>query len=664
VKSRRPFSPRIKIFGAVVLVCVVALAVYFGRANPLAVPTRSGGTATETAGQAVQTEVPLLVHSSRTGEIKSWSVLQDIAIELVNSGSKTTTTQMQLRGRLEEVLIEAGNGGRIYRYVLRDTEFQSTDAAGKPAMPESDLKSVEKALSDAVILVRTDHQRRDLRFSAVRGTSLETLNLMRSVIHAGTLYLPAQKDLTEWTSQETDSTGVFTLTNKLVSLSGGVAQIEKEPRMVRMPENSAVLNGQGDALAVLPASLSRVSFDAKAGHAVKTEQRWTLRFNAAGIYATTNILTRLEFIGTQTEAADRKSLTRSADVVADAKNFVTELEIESAGEENIKRKVAAQTLAGESWSSLRDRLKNSDFHKDGAARFQFLEQLSALMFLQPQICFEVADFIAGLKKDDPNYESQLSLLSGAFANQETPESESAIAALSQRMAQDEDALMQIIPAMGGHRRPSEKMRDALVKQYEGGISQAVKSASTLALGTFAKRAQKSRPDLTEETVARLKQDFDSAAQVERQVTLAGALGNTGTSEALPSVKTLMEKTNEPAFKRSAIYDLRFVPDAEVDAMLQRYSLDVQTDAELAIQALRVMRMRPPLRGSLDAALKIARGSETRATVRVEAMHAVAHHAALSPEEVAAALAEFGRDANPQIVQQAKQLLAKLPRAAE
>ncbi|NBX18502.1 MAG: hypothetical protein EBR09_14185 [Proteobacteria bacterium] len=658
---RRPYSLRTKVFAGILIVTAVTLSVYLSRGNSLTVVTGKIVGAGDEKSSPDSAALPMMTHSSQTGEIKSWSVVQDVSVELFNSGSKSTTTQIHLRGTLDEELAEIAGGRRVYRYVLRDADFQSTDASGNPAMPEAEVKGVEKALSDAVVLVRTDDQRRELRFSAARGTSLETLNLLRSVIYSGSVYLPASKKLTEWTSQETDSTGVFTLNNKLTAMSGETATIEKEPRMVRMPESSAAMNGQGDAVAVLPASLTRVTFDAKAGHLLKAEQRWTLRFSAAGIYATTNILTRLEFIGRQPATARSKDKNPEFAGAAGGQDFVTELELESASDQNIKRKVAAQTLAGESWNSLREKLRDAELHKDGSARFNLLEQLSALMFLQPEICFEVAGFIAGLKKEDPLYASQLSLLSGAFANQETPEAETAIAGLSQSMSQDEEALMQIIPAMGSHRRPSEKMRDALLKQYEGGISQAVKSTSTLALGTFANRAQKARPDLTDEAVSRLKQDFDAAPQVDRQVNISGALGNAGAKETLPSVKTLMEKTKDPAFQRSALYDLRFVADPEVDSLLQRLSLDPQTEPDLVIQSFRIMRMRPPVRGNFDAALKTARAANARTTVRVEAIHAVSHHAALSPAEVAEALAEFGRDSNPQVVQQAKQLAVKLPR---
>jgi hypothetical protein len=286
------------------------------------------------------------------------------------------------------------------------------------------------------------------------------------------------------------------------------------------------------------------------------------------------------------------------------------------------------------------------------------------MFLQPEICTAVADEMARLQKDDPNYASKMSLLAGAFSNQETPEAEAAIVALAQRMNSDADALLQIVPAMAAHRRPGEKIRDALLQQYENGVTEEVKSTSTLGLGTFAQRAQKSRPDLNQEAVARLARDFESTPSTLRKVTLSGALGNAGAQETFTSVKTIMGTTQEPALQRSAIYDLRFVADPSVDVWLQKLSTDKSSDGDLVIQALRVMRMRAPVRGNLEAALAVARVAEARTTVRVEALHAVAHHVVLDPEGVSASLGEFSRDSNPQIVQQVRQLLAKLPRAAQ
>ncbi|MEN9529706.1 MAG: hypothetical protein RI932_1579 [Pseudomonadota bacterium] len=656
-------SLRGKFFVTASIVLVAAAGVFFTRGRDIAAPLNEPAVRGAQAGGSSTPESGLLNHSAVLNEIKTWAVLQDVSVELHSSSGKPAVSNIQLRSQLDEQLVEAALGKRAYRYRLTQVDFQSTNAEGKSAMAPQDIEEIERSLAAAVILVRTDDSRRELRFSAARGTALETLNLIRSVILSGSLFLPRQQQLVEWISQESDATGVFSLSNKLMSLKDGVAQIEKEPKAVQVHANARTLNAEGDALAVLPGSITRLTFDAQAGHVLKSEQRWTLRFQAAGVYATTNILTRLEFVGKRTATQSAAEAETTIEQATD-QDFITEVELEALSEEGLKRKVAAQKSAGETWESLRLRLQSSDFHKDGAARFQFLEQLSALMYLQPEICVAVAEEMARLKKDDPNYASKLSLLAGAFSNQETPEAEAAIVALSQRVGGDADALMQIIPAMAAHRRPGEKTRDALLQQYENGISDEVKSTSTLALGTFAQRAQKNRPDLNQEAVSRLARDFDAAPSTSRKVTLAGALGNAGAQETFTSVKSLINSTQEPALQRSAVYDLRFVRDPAVDVWLQKLSTERGRDGDLVIQALRVMRARPPVRGNFEAATAIARIADARTTVRVEALHTIAHHVILSPEEVSATLTEFSRDSNPQIVQQARQLLAKLPKPAQ
>ncbi len=657
-----------KFLVGLIAVLLVAAGVYFIRgrdASSLLRPDAWSGAGSDGSGGSgsYTTAAGVLNHSAVLNEIRTWSVLQDVSVELQSSEGKPAVSIIQLRSQLDEQLVESAQGKRVYKYRLTQVDFQSTNAEGKPAMPPQDIEEVKRSLSAAVVVVRTDDERRELRFSASRGTSLESLNLVRSVILAGSVFLPREQRLSEWISQEADATGIFTLSNRVLNLKDGVAELEKEPKSIQMHASARTLNSEGDALAVLPGSLTRLTFDTKAGHVLKSEQRWTLRFRASGVYATTNILTRIEFVGKRSGEKDAGpgSDTVGQDVEQD---LVSEAELEAASEEGLKRKVAAQKLAGETWESLRQRLQSSDFHKDGAARFQFLEQLSALMFLQPEICTAVADEMARLQKDDPNYASKMSLLAGAFSNQETPEAEAAIVALAQRMNSDADALLQIVPAMAAHRRPGEKIRDALLQQYENGVTEEVKSTSTLGLGTFAQRAQKSRPDLNQEAVARLARDFESTPSTLRKVTLSGALGNAGAQETFTSVKTIMGTTQEPALQRSAIYDLRFVADPSVDVWLQKLSTDKSSDGALVIQALRVMRMRAPVRGNLEAALAVARVADARTTVRVEALHAVAHHVVLDPEGVSASLGEFSRDSNPQVVQQVQQLLAKLPRSGQ
>ncbi|NBO37405.1 hypothetical protein EBU99_02350 [bacterium] len=625
---------------------------------------RSSTAATQTSEKNPLEEKALLVHAHSTHELRTYAVVQDLSVELLPSAGRPTVSEIHLRAQLDEQVLSVKETEVLYRYKFHDVTFQSTDARGNPALSSNDATAIAQSLSAQSVLLRTDRVHRVVRLSAPRGMTLETLNLYRSVLLSRFVYLPPEKQLSEWASEELDSTGVFTLNNKLIALNNGVANIEKEPRTVRINPADLRERNAEQVVAVLPGSLTRMSFDVAAGLVVKSEQRWTLRLQAAGIQATNNLRTQIEFVGKRSAQASDSDvqINDAGDPAATA--YMSDFELEANHGSSLRRKVAAQKLAGETWDSLRARLNATDFHRDGAARFQFLEQLSALMILQPESATVVAEEIARLNKNDPDYSSKLALLAGAFSNQDSPESEAAMVELARRMKDDPQALMQLIPAMAAHHNPSERSRDQLVELYENGTTPDVKATATLALGTFASRALRARPELAREVVARIKTDFDATQSVERKVTLSGALGNSGAQEALPSVKEVMGKTTAPALQKSAIYDLRFVNDPAVDVYLQKIALDSSIEPELVIQSLRVMRMRAPLRASLDAALTLSRSSSERATVRSEALYTIAQHAPLAAEEVRSALVQTAREGNSQLAQQAQQLLAKLPKAKE
>jgi hypothetical protein len=651
-----------KVLIASVVALVAGLGVYLNTrpASPGSMPSDESLAGTKSAVDKIAREQALLKYSLNTEEVRTFGVVQDMSVELSPAQGQTTVSRIHLRGQYDEQLVSAVDDKLTYRFKFRDAQFESTDSEGRSALPPEEVNNIVQSVVGSTLIIKTDVLRSNMSWSVSRQTSLETLNLLRSILLSGSVFLPAAKELKEWTGTEEDSTGIFTLNHKLLSLVDGKALIEKEPRMVRVPDDFTSANPSAQqSVVVLPSSTTKIEFDAKAGHLLKSEQRWSLRAQAAGLLATTNVRTQIDFQGKRAATDDdKKIVTAAGEATSNNEGFVSEFELQAAHSTSLKRKVAAQKLAGENWASLRSLLMSPEFHKDGEARARFFEQLSALLLLQPELCTTVAEEIAKLDKQDPDYKSKLSLLAGVFSSQETPEAEAAMVALAEKMKEDSAALMQVIPAMAAHRNPSERTRDALMQSYTQAVDEGVKSTATLALGTFASRARNNRPDLTRETVERLKQDFDSSPAINKKVTLSGALGNVGANEALESVKTLFAASQDSSLKRSAIYDLRFVNDPQVDTFLQQVVLDAAGDPELVVQGVRVMRMRPPLKMHLQTATGLFLSKTTRATLRSEALYTISYLSPVAPEEVQKLLQEAAKDANPQIAKQAEQLLAR------
>lgn len=629
--------------------------------------TATQSTDAEATGQDAHHAEALLKHSRATDEVRTFGMEQELTVEMSPAQGPSSVSNILVRGQFDEQLVSTTGGTFTYRFDFRDVQFESAHTQGQSALPEEEVKRIAQSLNQTILILKTDSAHSRASWSVSQGTSLESFNLLRSVVLSGFLFLPAEKELNEWLSTEEDSTGLFTQTNRLVSFADGKAKIEKEPKTVRVvssAETETALNS-GEAnlqtVVVLPSSVTRIDFDATAGHLIQSEQRWSLRAQAAGLMATTNVRTRIDFISKRKSKAQvqKSDLNATENNSSSGQTFQSEYELLSAHSASLKKKVAAQKLAGENWATLRSRFTSPDFHKDGAARAQFFEQLSALLLLQPEMCTTVAEEIAQLSKNDPDYKSKLSLLAGVFTTQDSAEAEAALVALADRLKDDVPALMQVVPAMAAHRNPSERTRDALLNFYTSSTDEGVKSTATLAMGTFAYRAQNSRPDLTRETVERLKQDFDSAPSIDKKVTLSGALGNVGAGETFESVKTLFTASQDVSLKRSALFDLRFVNDPDVDSFLNQIAADDTVDPDLLVQSMRVMRMRPPLKMHLQSSLGHFRNKSARATVRSEALSTIAHMIPVEPNDVRTALTEATKDENTQIAKQAEQILAKL-----
>lgn len=652
-----------KVFLASLVCFVVGLAVYFGRTSGR-LPSETDASVADTNRSSSQSSLQangLLKHSLEIGVVRSYTFTQELSVELSPQQGQTTTSKIQVRGQMNEQLMSIQGRQLNYRYKFADVQFESIDERGQPAMPPAETEAISKALDESTLLLKTDAQRSVLSWSVDKSTTLESLNLLRGIVLSASLYLPDSRELGEWNASEEDSTGVFTHTLRLKSFIDGKAVIEKEPRMVRV-QGEGTQGGAGQQLVViLPSSITKLDFDGASGHVLKSDQRWAMRAQTAAIFATTQLRTEVVF-QSQRRASDQERRFVHGSSGESPQDFVSEFELAAAHAVSLKRKVAAQKLNGETWLSLRERFMSADFHKDGAARAQFFEQLSALLYLQPELCTSVAEEIAKLDKNDPDYKSKLALLAGVFSSQETPEAEATMAALAERLNDDSVALMQVIPALAAHRNPSERTRDVLMQTYTSAVDEGVKSTATLALGTFASRARAGRPELTRETVDRLKQDFDSASAESRKVTISGALGNAGATEALDSVKALYAQSPDASLKRSAIYDLRYVDHPDADAFLQKIAADSGADPELVIQGVRVMRMRPPQKMHLQSCMAIFRAPSSRPSLRTEALYTIAYLAPVAPDEVRKILSEATSDANAQIAKQAEQLLARQPQS--
>jgi len=650
------------------VIAVVAAGVGFGvyLTNP-----RTGGSSDAgrsptallktAAGGGAQQGNGLLKYTLSESEIRSFAVEQDLLVELKPSPDQSTLSQIHVRGQMDERLVRVQGRQLTYRYTFSQMSFESLGQQGQSALPASEAQRISAALNAGVVLLRTDPERSTLNWSINQSASPETLNLLRSIILAGSVFLP-NADLSEWTGSEEDSTGVFTVSHRLVSLADGKAQILKEPRLLRIPPEAGMTGNDAQTAIILPDSTTKIDFDAKAGHLLKAEQRWALRVHAGGLVAITNMRTSLTFTGKREATKQDEVRVGSAQGQSSGEEtYLSEYEMQAVHSTSLKKKVAAQKLGEENWESLRARFMSSDFHKDGEARAKFLEQLSALLYLQPELCTKVAAEISQLSKSDPDYKSKLSLLAGVFASQETPEAEAALVALAATMKNDSDAQMQILPAIGAHRKPSERTRDALIEAYTAGADEGVRSTAALALGTFASRARASRPELSREAIDKLKQDFDSTPSLDNKVTLSGALGNAGTREAMESVKVLFERSQDASMKRAAIFDLRFVDDDAADSFLEKTALDASTDRELVIQCLRVMRMRPPQKRHFKTAVELFRAQSSAPTMRTEALYTLSYLFPAAPQEVTELLEEATKDKNLQIAKQAEQLLARKPK---
>jgi HEAT repeat protein len=240
---------------------------------------------------------------------------------------------------------------------------------------------------------------------------------------------------------------------------------------------------------------------------------------------------------------------------------------------------------------------------------------------------------------------------GALGAAGTPEAQAALCALSGDANASPVLRKSAMIALVRAKRPTEETMEAFVRLMNGVGDASTQREIFFTAGTMAHNGEETQPALAARLETALADRY-SKCSGEACVVLLQALGNVGTSRAMPVLEPALEDAD--ANRRAAAVDaLRLIRDPGVDVLIaDRITKD--PDAKVRAAAIGTVRYRPmgPLVEALSSAIKV----DPSDFVRVQAINVVTEHVGESPLIRQALVAAATTDPKPGVRRLAGEVL--------
>lgn len=471
---------------------------------------------------------------------------------------------------------------RSRRSTYRLTYQVESQIEGKPG-PRVDLTgewTVEPLSDDrvAVRLARVEidgHRLAPTAEAAERDVELLVVDgVVEGIAYAPKTDLPARRllsglatllwpvvraDDAEWSVEQEEVGGAHLATYARI----GDARIERRIERVLALRGSDGLDRHGGQQ-VTPTGVSTFDFDAQGLVAARIVDDRTFEMQGQTLTVVTRTRASLQRIATEV-------VTRRAPTPYPMAGFSAEVDFAAQAAIRDDQKVGGADLPT-LMKDLEAALARDPAHPDTSKwRHRALERLTALIRIDPAVAPQVAALLARLDAHDP----RAAFLAGALSGANTPDATNALAGvlaedLPNRIRHGVHVNLSLTDA------PTAESMQALKGELVG----ARANSAAMALGA---QAGKLEPDdaAAESAIELLLRRYREAGSVAEKIAALKALGNSGHPAILAVVG---EALADPALTAQAIRALRFVPGAEVDALLAA-QLDRGAHAWAVIEAI-------------------------------------------------------------------------------
>jgi hypothetical protein len=408
-------------------------------------------------------------------------------------------------------------------------------------------------------------------------------------------------DLRQWDSQEDDPAGQYTAhyLTTTDSASGpmrafkGSAVFKKVKTQYVEPIESRKSNRVQGSRILEPGEGFSAEFDFGAGRLKSFEGTEVQDVVQAGkLIGHAENTVRVEFIREDTPGrAEMSSLAQK----------YTELESTDAvplsatpPEEMQQRAIQINTLGDSTLQSLLPELRAVEESQGQPNTTELYLRLKALIYLHP----ETSEVFGRILTTTTANSTTMNLVAEALGSAGSPLAQQALVTAIKARPDDEAAFAKLSFILAQTKTPTQQAENALSDvAFRGPETDIVKTAQ-LMLGAMARNIDQSDPDRAAKVVDRLIAQLGSSSAPNVQRRLLSALGNSGSTQAIPVIKQFTNDAS-PDLRGGAAYALRWVDSDEADDLLSTI-IDTDSDPSVRLQALSALRYRDVNQKTFDA----------------------------------------------------------------
>ena len=250
--------------------------------------------------------------------------------------------------------------------------------------------------------------------------------------------------------------------------------------------------------------------------------------------------------------------------------------------EGARRNADQSLVAGASVADLLAEVKRAAAiagHDGGNARAQVIARLAALIRLDPAAAEELAEHV----RRHPEPLAEARVVAGALASARIAEGTDALAGLMDGELPDA-ARGAVVGALSF----ANPVTPASLQALSAGLDQPHGNQAALGLGTHGRKARATDPAGADAATELLLQHHARASSTAERKLYLEALGNSGAPKALPVLRAAIAG-GDRKLASAAAFSLRFVPGADVDALLEQSI----SRPEVALAAIRAAAYRDP-----------------------------------------------------------------------
>ena len=469
-------------------------------------------------------------------------------------------------------------------------------------------------------------------------------------------------DIAEWENQEEDLGGNYVAHYRQDSLPSKGQPFEKEPLFKNFRKTkiqylpSAKISKPG-AVQIQKTILSdgslTATFDFRSGHllSLNGSELQTILFGKKKVGEVKNTI-QLTFITKET--LGEKELSSLHKVNAELERSSKSVSLSTnLSEKEAEVALHSKQLGEATLESLLSDLNASET-AGGSYPVSLFLKFKALIYLHPESSKPIGNILTAANPESLT----MRVLGGALIAIGHEEAQAALVSVIKARREDTNALLVLIPALGGIAEPTVETEKVIRKFAFESKDPDIKATAQFALGSIAGNLTVTSPDRRGKIIREFIQKLEPSSPEKEIQQILHALGNAGSPLSLSTIEKYLSHPTAHV-RAAAMFALRWIESSEVDPLLAK---GVSSDPEklVRLEAAEALKLRKITRQTYQAQKETFMKDEA-VEVRIAVLHNLENAMEDFPEIKRLIKETAAKDSSKDVRKAASDIMARYPK---